>query len=90
MIYDKHEQFFQLLLSYLHIVQMSNHGSLTELYIGLDVSILTLFIALDYSRFMYTLCLRFVIIVDDMHLEDRNKGMLFVVVTKDESEQFSH
>ncbi|KAL6567832.1 hypothetical protein OROGR_001500 [Orobanche gracilis] len=87
LIYGGHQESFQLLPGYLHMLRETNLGTLTDLDIGPDGRFKHLFVALGSCRMAYTFCLRPVIIVDGTHLKGRNNGILFVAVTKDGNEQ---
>ncbi|KAL6543759.1 hypothetical protein OROGR_010256 [Orobanche gracilis] len=87
LIYGGHEASFQMLPQYLHMLQETNPGTVTDLDIGPDGRFQHLFVALGSCRLAYTLCPRPVIVVDDTHLKGRNNGILFVAVTKDGNEQ---
>ncbi|XP_057802661.1 uncharacterized protein LOC131017932 [Salvia miltiorrhiza] len=87
MIYGGHKESYSLLPGYLHMLRMCNPGSLTDLDIDAEGRFKHLFVALGSCRVAYTMCLRPIIVVDGTHLKGRNKGILFVAVTKDGNEQ---
>ncbi|XP_057771055.1 uncharacterized protein LOC130990840 [Salvia miltiorrhiza] len=87
MIYCGHEESYGLLPCYLHMLRMCNPGSVTDLEVDENDRLKHLFVALGSYRVAYTMCMRPIIIVDGTHLKGRNKGVLFVAVTKDDNEQ---
>ncbi|XP_057807889.1 uncharacterized protein LOC131022422 [Salvia miltiorrhiza] len=87
MIYGGHEESYGLLPGYLHMLRMCNPGSLTDLEVDENDRLKHLFVALGSCRVAYTMCMRPIIVVDGTHLKGRNKGVLFVAVTKDGNEQ---
>ncbi|XP_057770877.1 uncharacterized protein LOC130990672 [Salvia miltiorrhiza] len=65
----------------------TKNRSLTDLEIDASGRFKHLFVALGSCRLAYTMYLRPVIVVDGTHFKGRNKGILFVAVTKDGNEQ---
>ncbi|XP_057768223.1 uncharacterized protein LOC130988418 [Salvia miltiorrhiza] len=87
MIYGGHKESYGLLPGYLHMLRMCNPGSVTDLEVDENDRLKHLFVALGSCRVAYTMCMRPIIVVDGTHLKGRNKGVLFVAVTKDDNEQ---
>lgn len=87
MIYGGYEASFKMLPRYLHVLKQYNPGTITKLEIGPDGRFQYLFVAFGVSRTAFLYHLRPVIVVDGTHLKGKNKGILFVAVTKDDNKQ---
>ncbi|XP_057775479.1 uncharacterized protein LOC130994499 [Salvia miltiorrhiza] len=86
MVYGRHDQSFEMLPKYLYMLRQSNPGSLVEWEVDPDGRFKHLFVALVASASCFMFNLRPVIVVDGTHLKGKNRGILFVAVTKDDNE----
>ncbi|XP_057803443.1 uncharacterized protein LOC131018755 [Salvia miltiorrhiza] len=68
------------------MLRQSNPGSLVEWKVDPDGRFKHLFVALAASVSCFMFNLRPVIVVDGTHLKGKNRGILFVAVTKDDNE----
>ncbi|XP_057785642.1 uncharacterized protein LOC131003177 [Salvia miltiorrhiza] len=87
MMYGAFEQSYQRLPTYLYLLRERNPGTLYDV----QTSTLTgefryMFLALGQSIHAFKHHLRPVIVVDGTHLKGKNKGVLFIAVTKDGNE----
>ncbi|XP_057770745.1 uncharacterized protein LOC130990535 [Salvia miltiorrhiza] len=83
MVYGRHDQSFEMLPKYLYMLRQSNPGSLVEWEVDPDGRFKHLFVALAALASCFIFNLRPVIVVDGTHLKGKNRGILFVAVTKD-------
>ncbi|XP_057788200.1 uncharacterized protein LOC131005315 [Salvia miltiorrhiza] len=86
MVYGRHDQSFEMLPKYLYMLRQSNPGSRVEWEVDDDGRFKHLFVALAASATPFMFSLRPVIVVDGTHLKGKNRGILFVAVTKDGNE----
>ncbi|XP_057807128.1 uncharacterized protein LOC131021814 [Salvia miltiorrhiza] len=86
MVYGRHDQSFEMLPKYLYMLRQSNPGSMVEWEVDDDGRFKHLFVALAASATPFMFSLRLVIVVDGTHLKGKNRGILFVAVTKDGNE----
>ncbi|XP_057770752.1 uncharacterized protein LOC130990542 [Salvia miltiorrhiza] len=86
MVYGRHDQSFEMLPKYLYKLRQSNPGSLVEWEVDPDGRFKHLFVALAALASCFIFNLRLVIVVDGTHLKGKNRGILFVAVTKDGNE----
>ncbi|XP_057803308.1 uncharacterized protein LOC131018610 [Salvia miltiorrhiza] len=86
MVYGRHDQSFEMLPKYLYMLRQSNLGSMVEWEVDDDGRFKHLFVALAASATPFMFSLWPVIVVDGTHLKGKNRGILFVAVTKDGNE----
>ncbi|KAH6835253.1 hypothetical protein C2S53_012417 [Perilla frutescens var. hirtella] len=86
MIYGAHEKSFEMLPRYLYMLKEYNPGTIAEFETESNGRFKYLFIALGACRTTFTMCCRPMIVIDGTHLKGKNKGILFVAVTKDGNE----
>lgn len=87
MIYGAYDKSYQMLPGYLYMLKQCNPGTVYDLHTADDDRFMYMFLALGVSVSAWSACMRPVIVVDGTQLKGKNKGVLFVAVTKDGNEQ---
>ncbi|XP_057808425.1 uncharacterized protein LOC131022899 [Salvia miltiorrhiza] len=86
MMYGGFEQSYQRLPTYLYLLGERNTGTIYDVQTTQTGEFRYMFLALGQSIHAFQNHLRPVIVVDGTHLKGKNKGVLFVAVTKDGNE----
>ncbi|KAH6766892.1 hypothetical protein C2S52_017875 [Perilla frutescens var. hirtella] len=74
MVYGSHDQSFVVLPAYLEMLKRSNPDTIYDLETDGDDHFMYTFIALGVCRAAFSVCMRPVITIDDIHLKGKTKG----------------
>ncbi|KAH6780923.1 hypothetical protein C2S52_012160 [Perilla frutescens var. hirtella] len=74
----------EMLPAFLHTLQLMNPGTLVDLHVTSDYAFKHMFLAIGSCVRAFLQFARPVLVVDGTHLKGKNKGVLFVAVTRDE------
>lgn len=87
MAYGDFETSYNRLVPYLYLLKQRNADTFYDVSCTSDGVFCHMFLALGQSIHAFENYLRPVIVIDGTHLKGKNKGILFVAVTKDGNEQ---
>ncbi|KAH6812903.1 hypothetical protein C2S51_021921 [Perilla frutescens var. frutescens] len=87
MIYGDFDKSYAQLPAFLHTLQLRNPGTLYEFQTNTVHELKYTFLALERCISAFHAGARQVVVIDGTHLKGKNKGILFVAVTKDGNEQ---
>ncbi|KAH6787968.1 hypothetical protein C2S52_007520 [Perilla frutescens var. hirtella] len=84
MVYGDCDKSYAQLSAFLHTLQLMNPGTLVDLHVTSDYTFKHMFLALGACVRAFLQFAHPVLVVDGTHLKGKNKGVLFVAVTKDD------
>ncbi|KAH6785183.1 hypothetical protein C2S51_037638 [Perilla frutescens var. frutescens] len=87
MVYGDFNKSYAQLPTFLHTLQLMNLGTIVDMEITSDGRFKHSFLALGACVNAFLQYARPVLVIDRTHLKGKNKGILFVAVTKDGNEQ---
>ncbi|KAH6776476.1 hypothetical protein C2S52_014037 [Perilla frutescens var. hirtella] len=87
MVYGDFDKSYAQLPAFLHTLQLMNPGTVVDMEITSDGRFKHSFLALGACVSAFLQYARPVLVIDGTHLKGKNKGVLFVAVTKDGNEQ---
>ncbi|KAH6788984.1 hypothetical protein C2S51_003990 [Perilla frutescens var. frutescens] len=86
MVYGDFDKSYAQLPAFLHTLQLMNSGTVVDMEITSDGRFKHSFLALGACVSAFLQYARPVLVIDGTHLKGKNKGVLFVAVTKDDNE----
>ncbi|KAH6811822.1 hypothetical protein C2S51_025584 [Perilla frutescens var. frutescens] len=87
MVYGDFDKSYAQLPAFLHTLQLMNQGTVVDMEITSDGRFKHSFLALGACVNAFLQYARPVLVIDGTHLKGKNKGVLFVAVTKDGNKQ---